>query len=205
MMREEFEQRTGIFVTSRLYEEIERRYMELNVDKDTFCKNYKANKNGLAESIQRNVDMEEAKKECKRERELESLKKELADTKDSYEKRIAELQKKLDKELEWKPCDGGTNYEQDRYEKLAGSIGTRELQEHEAKNLIYEEFGFAPEKVRIISEVSTYEANKYHQMRIVERYKRKALYNATDWNYVRFDCAGWQYEMINGDLRNYES
>ena len=36
MMREEFEKRTGIFVTSRLYEEIERRYMELDIDKDTF-------------------------------------------------------------------------------------------------------------------------------------------------------------------------
>ena len=52
MMIEEFEKRTGIFVTSRLYKEIERRYMELDIDKDTFCKNYKANKNGLAESIQ---------------------------------------------------------------------------------------------------------------------------------------------------------
>ena len=205
MMREEFEKRTGIFVTSRLYEEIERRYMELDIDKDTFCKNYKANKDGLAESIQMYADMEEAKENSEREKELESLKKELADTKESCKKRVDDLQKKLDKELEWKPCDGGTNYEQDRYEKLAGSVGTKELQEHEAKNLIYEEFGFAPEKVKIISEVSTYEANKYHQMRIVERYKRKALYNATDWNYVRFDCAGWQYEMVNGSLRNYES
>ena len=137
--------------------------------------------------------------------EAANLKKELADTKESCKKRVDDLQKKLDKELEWKPCDGGTNYEQDRYEKLAGSVGTKELQEHEAKNLIYEEFGFAPEKVKIISEVSTYEANKYHQMRIVERYKRKPLYNATDWNYIRFDCAGWQYEMVNGSLRDYAS
>lgn len=205
MMREEFEQRTGIFVTSKLYKVIEQRYMDSNLDKDAFCKEYKANKNGIAESIQMDADMEDALKDDEASREVESLQMKLESIKESYEKKVAELQKKLDKELEWKPCDGGTNYEQDRYEKLAGSIGTRELQEHEAKNLIYEEFGFAPEKVKIISEVSTYEANKYHQMRIVERYKRKALYNATDWNYIRFDCAGWQYEMINGDLRNYES
>ena len=205
MMREEFEKRTGIFVTSRLYEEIERRYMELDIDKDTFCKNYKANKDGLAESIQMYADMEEAKENSEREKELESLKKELADTKESCKKRVDDLQKKLDKELEWKPCAGGTTYDQGRYEYLKSCPDTIELTENEAKKLVYDEFGFAPNKVKIITEVSTYEANKYHQMRIVERYKRKALYNATDWNYVRFDCAGWQYEMVNGSLRNYES
>lgn len=95
MMREEFEKRTGIFVTSRLYEEIERRYMELDIDKDTFCKNYKANKDGLAESIQMYADMEEAKENSEREKELESLKKELADTKESCKKRVDDLQKNL--------------------------------------------------------------------------------------------------------------
>lgn len=205
MMREEFEKRTGIFVTSRLYKEIERRYMELDIDKDTFCKNYKENKDGLAESIQMEIDMEDAIQKENAENEIARFQREIESLNESYGKRVAELQKKLDKELEWKPCDGGTNYEQDRYEKLAGCVGTRELQEHEVKNLVYEKFGFAPEKVKIISEVSTYEANKYHQMRIVERYKRKPLYNATDWNYIRFDCAGWQYEMVNGSLREYAS
>lgn len=205
MMREEFEKRTGIYVTIKMYEEIERIYMDSNADKDTFCKEYKSNKNGIAESIQMQVDMENALKESETEREIRSLKNEIDSLTESYEKRIAELQKKLDKELEWKPCDGGTTYEQERYEKLVSCHDTKELADHEAKNLIYEEFGFAPEKVKIITEVSTYEANKYHQMRIVERYKRKALYNATDWNYIRFDCAGWQYEMVDGGLRNYES
>ena len=205
MMREEFEARTGIFVTSRLYEEIERRYMELNADKDTFFNNYKANKGGLAESIQMCADIEAAKRDDEKEKELKNLKNELADVKEFYKKKVAELQKALDKELEWKPCAGGTTYDQGRYEYLKSCPDTIELTENEAKKLVYDEFGFAPNKVKIITEVSTYEANKYHQMRIVERYKRKALYNATDWNYVRFDCAGWQYEMVNGSLRNYES
>lgn len=205
MMREEFEKRTGIFVTSRLYKEIERRYMELDIDKDTFCKNYKANKNGLAESIQMYADMEDVKENSEREKELESLKKELADTKESCEKKVEELKKALDKELEWKPCEGGTNYDQSRYEYLESCPDTEELEESKAKSLIYREFGFAPEQVRIVTEVNTYEVNKYHLMRIVGRYKRKALYNATDWNYIRFDCRGWQYEMVDGSLRNYES
>lgn len=205
MMREEFEQRTGIFVTGTLYEAIERRYIDMDVDKDSFCKQYKSNKNGLAESIQREADMEVWKREDAENAKYKALEKELETIKESCEKKVAELQKKLDKELEWKPCSGGTTYEQDRYEKLASCGDTKELTDSEAKSLIYQEFGFAPEKIRIIAEVNTYEANKYHQMRIVDRYARKALYNATDWNYIRFDCAGWQYEMVNGSLRNYES
>lgn len=26
---------------------------------------------------------------------------------------------------------------------------------------------------------------------------------ATDWNYVRFDCACFMYELVNGELRFY--
>ena len=52
---------------------------------------------------------------------------------------------------------------------------TEELEESKAKSLIYREFGFAPEQVRIVTEVNTYEVNKYHLMRIVGRYKRKAI------------------------------
>lgn len=205
MMREEFEQRTGIFVTSKLYEVIERRYMDSNLDKDAFCKQYKSNKDGMAESIQSEAIKEIWAKEEQAEKERQELKKELESLKESYEKKVAKLQKELDRELEWKPCDGGTTYEQSRYEDLEKCPTTKELTDYEAKNLIYDEFGFAQDKITIISTVKTYEANKYHRMRVAERYERKALYNATDWNYIRFNCAGWQYEMVNGSLRNYEN
>lgn len=205
MMREEFEKRTGIFVTSRMYQEIEKRYMEMDVDKDVFCKEYKANKNGIAESIQRKVDMEVMEENFNVEKAAREISREIEAVKESCRKQLEDLQKKLDKELEWKPCKGGTTCDQSGYRDLERCAGTRELSDQEAKSLIYEEFGFAPEKVRIIQEVSTYEANKYHQMRVVDRFNRKPLYNATDWNYIRFDCAGWQYEMVNGGLNNYEN
>ena len=37
-----------------------------------------------------------------------------------------------------------------------------------------------------------------------ERMERDPVYSSTDWNYIRFDCAGLQYEMINGELVRYE-
>ena len=32
---------------------------------------------------------------------------------------------------------------------------------------------------------------------------REPIYNATDWNYIRFNVANLQYEMINGELEQY--
>ena len=56
MMIEEFEKRTGIFPDMETYRVIEAYYCEFDGDKDAFCKAFKANKNGLAEQIQREVN-----------------------------------------------------------------------------------------------------------------------------------------------------
>ena len=34
-------------------------------------------------------------------------------------------------------------------------------------------------------------------------FTREPLYNATDWNYIRFNVGNLQYEMINGELEQY--
>lgn len=117
------------------------------------------------------------------------------------EAKAEELEKALDKELEWHDCEGGTTLEQERYEALAGS--GRQLTEDEAKEEIYREFGFAKEKVTILHEVSTYEANRHHRMRKKQTFSRPPVYDATDWNYIRFNCSGWMYEMVNGELHSY--
>lgn len=59
MMREEFERLTGFYPSADLYRVIEVRYSEFHGDKREFCKAYKSNKDGLAESIQRDRDMAE--------------------------------------------------------------------------------------------------------------------------------------------------
>ena len=59
MMREEFERLTGFYPSADLYRVVEVRYSEFHGDKTAFCKAYKANKDGLAESIQRDRDMAE--------------------------------------------------------------------------------------------------------------------------------------------------
>ena len=77
------------------------------------------------------------------------------------------------------------------------------MTDEEAKAFIADECGFDPEKIRILHEVNTYEVNKHHRLRKSGTFDRAPVYEATDWNYVRFDCACFMYELVNGELRFY--
>ena len=202
MMIEEFEKRTGFYPTQVQYAAIERAYMEFDGDKDAFCKAYKKNANGIAERIQREVNMATLKAQRDQAAELSHR-----------DAEIKRLGKELDRELEWKPSEtAGTNMSQERYEELLASCTGHNgdphiMSENEARQLVSEEFGFNPERVKIITTVHTYEVNKHHQLRKAATLTRQPLYDATDWNYVRFNVQGvsctWTYEMVNGELETY--
>ena len=51
MQKKEFEEMTNIPISTALYEVIEKEYMLFEGNKQTFCKAYKENANGLAERI----------------------------------------------------------------------------------------------------------------------------------------------------------
>lgn len=96
----------------------------------------------------------------------------------------------------------GTNMKQDDYAKLE-KCGT-ELTEAEAIVLINKEFGFEAARIEILHEAEidvTEEGSRYVK---TEKTPRKPLYEATDWNYIRFNVrtapATWYYEMINASL-----
>lgn len=93
----------------------------------------------------------------------------------------------------------GTHLTQEEYEKLDADIT-----EVEAKAIINRNFGFEFGRIEIVTTVSTYYAEN-HRIYKDKTFTRKPQYEATDWNYIRFNCAGWQWEMINGDLYAYEN
>lgn len=197
MMITEFAARTGFEPMAEEYKLIEKAYLEFPGDKDDFCTDFLRN-NGVERLIQGRASKIKELKE-----KLEDLEKKLEEEKKASKKEIDFLKEQLDKELGWKPYDAGTTMDQERYDELAACTGTRILTEQEAKDLIFNEFGFAPEKIQIVIAVHSYEVNKYRKIRKSNEYVRIAVYNASDWNYVRFDCAGWSYEMVNGSLNNY--
>lgn len=164
MMREEFEQRTGFLPTLSLYSIIEKYYTNFDGDKDAFCKAYKKNADGLATKIQREADMQEINAQIVAK---------------SYEARIAELEKALEREQEWKPYEDTDNVPQADYERLASQSDTEHLSDEKAKDLLYEWYGFAREKIRIHHSVPVYEVNRHRRLRKVGELDRSPLYNAT--------------------------
>lgn len=207
MMMSEFIERTGFQPLPFEYAKIEEAYYNFDGDKDAFCRAFveadgekKVYQARAAEIDRLNGKILEMDRASKRDGEV-------------YEKRIADLQAQLDKELEWKPSEGtGTNMSQASYEDLlaccTGDHGDPHvMSEDEARQLVAEEFGFNPERIEIITTVHTYEVNKHHQLRKAATFTRQPLYDATDWNYVRFNVRGagctWTYEMVNGELETY--
>lgn len=196
MMMQEFESRTGFYPSQDLYSFIEEAYMESKLDKDAFCKVYKQNKNGMAEAIARKAG-------TTRIIETDKAEKETVKKISSLEKEIERLKVQLDTEQEWQPHESDLNVKQADYEDLANSGSTRSLTDEEAKQLVADEFGFDPAKVTILHSVYKEEINRHRQCRRVGEIDRPPVYNATDWNYIRFDCANWYYEMYNGSLRPF--
>lgn len=200
MNMKEFTERTGFYPTYEHYKFIEKSYMDFDGDKNAFCKAYRANENGLAEKITREV-----------ERFVEKQTELGMHEHDAMEERIArqagiinDLQAQLDAELEWTTCkSAGTQMTQRDYVKLKEDSFTKVMTDEEAANFIAEELGFNAERVKIIHTVETFEVNKHRQMRAAETYDREPLYSSTDWNYVRFNVNGIEYEYIDGQLEMY--
>lgn len=196
MMIKEFENLTGIFPTAEMYKVIEKRYMEFDGDKEAFCKAFKKNAGGLAESIQQEAnrtnfytEREHQAEITKRDIEIEQLKKELE-----------RAQQTIDREQEWQPHEC-SNMSQDRYEQLA-KTGKR-MTATAAAEYIEEEFGFRADRLKVFEEIPTYQINRHRQFRRNGTVKRSPIYDATDWNYIRFDCGAWQYEVVNGQIYQY--
>ena len=166
--------------------------MEFTGDKDAFCKAYKKNADRLAEKIQSEADMQAFKAQAAVENTV----------KDS-ESRIIELEKALDREQERRPYEDTDNVRQADYKRLADQSDTEHMSDEKAKDLLYEWYGFASEKITIHHSVPVYEVNRHGRLRKVGEMDRSPLYNATDWNYIRFDCGRMSYELHDGDLRLY--
>lgn len=138
-------------------------------------------------------EAEKANKEAKKAKALVS----------EYEKQIESLKRLLEREQEWKPYEDQDNVTQSAYESLSKQSDTRFLTDDEAKNLLYELFGFAKEKITIHHSVPKYEINRHREIRKAGELFRQPAYNSTDWNYIRFDCGAMSYELYDDQIKFY--
>lgn len=196
MMLSEFVERTGFRPTHDEYARIEADYYEFNGDKDAYCRSFVKQNRAQDFYDARASYIEELESQL-----LEADKAHKAEL-DGIRTKMEKLQKELDKELDWKHCEGtGTNINQELYEELqeAGKI----MSDQEAVAFIADECGFQADKIKILHEVSSYEVNKYRRIRKAEAYVRPPVYESADWNYIRFDCGCFMYELVNGEISLY--
>lgn len=194
MLYSEFVNLTGTKVSIEEYDCIEQSYYDSELNKVEFCKmwkqDYDSGKWAVELALRKKLDrMTEELKE--REKKITKL-----------EEKITKLEEQLEREQDWKLSDrAGTHMSQDEYMKLheCGSS----ISEDTAKKIIEKEFSFQPDKIEIVPEVATYEVSRHYRLRRKDTYTREPIYNATDWNYIRFNVANLQYEMINGELEQY--
>lgn len=198
MMIQEFEQLTGIYPTTELYKVIEKKYMDGPwTDKQEFCKAYKANKDGLAESCARCANGVRLADEGLAKHEIEKWKA----TAEQWKAENERTQKQLDRELCWTPYEYTNRLSDKDYEHLAAQTDTERYSDDWMKDMISQEFGFAREYIQIQRQLPVLEINKYRQLRKTgQMIQRDPLYNATDWNYAAFEVRGYCYEMVNGEL-----
>lgn len=112
--------------------------------------------------------------------------------------RAEHLERQLERELEWKPYTDEDLFTQDRYDQLRAS--GHEMTDAEAAAWISGEFGFAQEKISIVRKMNTYEVNRHHMLRKTGEVDRAPYYDATDWYYVAFTVAGYDYEAYDGNF-----
>ena len=192
MMMQEFTDRTGFEPTLEEYAEIENAYYEFDGDKDAFCADFVKNGGELKVYAARAQKISQLKSQMQ---ELDKMMKQAAT---EYEAKIARLEKEIEREQEWKPYNDERLVRQEDYDHIR-SAG-REMTDAEAIEWIAQEFGFASEKIRINRTMKTFEINRHSQLRKVGEIDRRPMYDATDWYYIFFTVAGWEYEAYNGNL-----
>lgn len=184
-MMSEFIERTGFEPSADEYAEIEEAYYNFDGNKDEFCKAW-VEDGGIERTSRARI---------RRIAELEDLLKKNA--RDAA-RRVSELEQKLEKEQEWRAYTDERLVSCADYDRLA-HFGRR-MSDEEAVAWIAQEFGFDPLKIRINRKMKTYDVNRHNQLRAAGEMDRSPIYDATDYYYVFFTVAGWEYEATNGSL-----
>lgn len=198
MMMSEFTERTGFEPTYEEYAEIEEDYYHFSGNKDEFCKQF------VEHDGEKKVYASRVQKIAQLKSKIVEMEKDFMQEIRQKEQEISRLTAALDREQEWKPYECKWNVKQEDYEHLEKNCSTEKLADSKAIELIASEFGFVPDRIKIIHEIAKYEINRHSQLREVSTVKRQPLYNSTDWNYIRFDVRGnvtMSYEMHDGELK----
>ena len=116
--------------------------------------------------------------------------------------KISILQRQLDREQEWKTFIDEAVVSDADYEELKKACEYAIMTDDAAKEYISELCGFEKSRIELCTSKPTYEINRHKTLRVSGAKERHPYYYASDWNYIRFACGGYTWELVNGELRN---
>lgn len=186
MLVDEFSELTGIYPSTYAYKIIEKYYMDSELDKQTFCKNYMEDVNGIAQKISYEVSCFICDSLEEKEQKLEETLRELEIVKE-----------KLKKEEEWglpyveSSCDYHPSY--------------RSWDESELLWFLSSVYGFQRERIHIVREIPEWRKNRHG---LIKKQKTgrdcSPYYEATDLNFARFSVGELTYEYKDGAVVSCE-
>ena len=197
--KKEFEEMTNIPISTALYEVIEKEYMLFEGNKQTFCKAYKENANGLAERIATKEDTLIKEILLEADKQIQLLKQKISSLQEMNEK----LARDLAQEQGWAPVTI-SNMSADDYNELKSATHSAAMLPQQASDWISQCFGFNVHRIKILTEIPAYEKDRHGCLRKCGTDDREPFYYSTDWNYIAFTAAGLSYEIVNGDLYFYD-
>lgn len=203
MLMSEFVEMTGFEPMADEYAEIEELYYNFSGNKAEFCADF------VARNEERRICRDRAKKLLAAADREKKIREEYNSRIDEGNREILRLQRMLETELEWKPYEDPHNVAQHLYSTIRENSATREMTVDEAILLVADSFGFRQDRITILYDVPYQEINRHGRIRNMGVRQREPVYNASDWNYVRFNVRGsagtMAYEMYNGELVPYWS
>lgn len=171
--------------------------MDMDEDKDTFCRMYKCNENGLATKIQMKVNATSKDKD----NESAARNKALIDEIEQLKDELKRIERKLELEEEWSEYFNPDYMPQDEYLYKQRQCEYKFV-ENGIKDWLHRSFGFSTEAISIITSIPMEEKNRHGLIRTVKgkKYDRRPVYFASDLNYVMLEVCGYTYECIDGNL-----
>lgn len=199
MMKNEFEKLAGRRVSGFEYSFIEKMYYEYKGRKEEFVNALLSDEDGIQGRLAMMIDervseiaSEAREPYAKKVQELEGLL-------HSKMRENSELNRELERALKFEPYERSSMNDCE-YHVLVNDECSKELTVEEAGEFISKEFGFELSKIYVFLTIKSYAKDCLGRLHVMGEKERAPIYNATDWNYVRFDVSGMSYECVDGTL-----
>ena len=195
MLLEEFEDISGQYPCSMVYNLIEAEYRDMpeDVTKEEFCRRFMVNQDGIASRVQRTANklwrdaMDGTQDDARRIAELE--------------RQVLNLRNRLACQTGWRVCWPDDIYSDGMYDDLRHWPDTVLMPDDDAKKLVHKLLGFEMDRITILRGAPVFERHiATGVIREAGQTERLPRWANDGWNCVTFKCCNLRYQLHDGTV-----